>query len=301
MKKIKKLLEYKCVISTAFLYLLVKTKSIDKNIAVESIRRHKAKRLEKRYKTTIEKCAKNKTVSNSFEKTIWTCWFQGENSAPPIVKSCLKSIREKANDWDIIVITRENIKEYVKIPDFLIEKWQKGIISNTHFSDILRCTLLLEHGGLWIDSTCFMTDEIPSYITNNTMFCFKHKYRNEDTIELGSWFLFSKKKNPLLSMVFELEKEYWKNNDSLDDYFLFHIFFYISKKYYEEIWNFMPSLNDINPHELNRIAKKKYDDSEYRILTKLSFVHKMTYKVSETIRGSYFDVLIKMGIEDEEK
>ena len=81
---------------------------------------------------------------------IWQCWFQGEENMPNSIKLCLQSIKEFNPDREIILITEKNMNEYIKLPDFIIEKYKKGIISRTHFSDILRLYLLKEYGGVWV-------------------------------------------------------------------------------------------------------------------------------------------------------
>lgn len=44
---------------------------------------------------------------------------------------------------------------------------EKGIITNTHFSDLLRIELLINHGGLWLDATTYLTGTLPNYISEN--------------------------------------------------------------------------------------------------------------------------------------
>jgi hypothetical protein len=38
-----------------------------------------------------------------------------------------------------------------------LEKYQKKIIDNTHFSDLLRLELLIKYGGTWIDASVLVT------------------------------------------------------------------------------------------------------------------------------------------------
>lgn len=280
MIKIRLFLKYHFVVPAALFYILFKMNIIDESVVVESFRRKKAKKISKKYDRVLRANLKNKHCDKTYSKTIWTCWFQGEKEAPMIVKQCLASIRKQAgNGWRVVVITSENIEEYASIPKHIIEKWKQGLITDTHFSDILRCALLVEHGGIWIDATCFLSSRIPDYVFNGEMFCFKHKYRNEDTIGLGSWFIFSKKNNPLLRKVLELEADYWLKEKHLDDYFLFHIFFYISKKNYPNIWNGMQSMSDVYPHELVRaVLAQDYDAEKYGNIFHNSFIHKVSYK-----------------------
>lgn len=73
---------------------------------------------------------------------IWVCWLQGEENAPKLVKKCISSIRQHANGHEVIILTENNIKEYIDIPEYIIENAQRGILSRTNFSDIVRFALL---------------------------------------------------------------------------------------------------------------------------------------------------------------
>ena len=88
---------------------------------------------------------------------IWICWWQGIDNAPEIVKACVNTIKRNAGEYEVIVITDDNYKNYVQFPDWLEEKRKKGIISRTIYSDLLRLNLLARYGGIWIDSTFFCT------------------------------------------------------------------------------------------------------------------------------------------------
>ena len=63
-------------------------------------------------------------------------------------------------DYRVIILTDDNYKQYVDIPEWVEEKKKKGVISRTHYSDILRLSLLARHGGMWIDSTFYCTDNV---------------------------------------------------------------------------------------------------------------------------------------------
>ena len=78
-----------------------------------------------------------------------------------IVKICVESIKKNAGDHRVIILTDDNYKQYVDIPEWVEEKKKKGVISRTHYSDILRLSLLARHGGMWIDSTFYCTDILP--------------------------------------------------------------------------------------------------------------------------------------------
>ncbi|BDZ82325.1 polysaccharide biosynthesis protein [Claveliimonas bilis] len=91
---------------------------------------------------------------------VWQCWWQGEQGMPNIVKMCVKQMQflcEQIPDVQYVLVTKENYKEFIDLPDFLISKLEKGYISLTFFSDVLRQSLLSTYGGAWIDSTVLCT------------------------------------------------------------------------------------------------------------------------------------------------
>lgn len=84
---------------------------------------------------------------------IWVCWWQGKENMPDIVKACYNSIQKHACNHPVILITEENFRNYIDMPEYIINKQKEGYIDITHFSDILRMMLLTKHGGIWMDST----------------------------------------------------------------------------------------------------------------------------------------------------
>ena len=72
----------------------------------------------------------------------------------------------------IILLTKNNLNQYVSLPRCIIKKYNLGIITHTHFSDVVRVALLCEHGGTWIDSTVLLTGEIPKKFLEAPLFMF---------------------------------------------------------------------------------------------------------------------------------
>lgn len=56
------------------------------------------------------------------DSNIWVMWWQGESGMPEIVKMCYNSIKANAGSHPVVLITRENYKDYVKLPEFIEEK-----------------------------------------------------------------------------------------------------------------------------------------------------------------------------------
>ena len=103
-----------------------------------------------------------KTDSDLEHPYIWVCWFQCEENMPEVVRVCIDSIRKNApKGVKVVLITLDNVCDYVEFPDFILKKVKQGKISITHFSDVLRFSLLKKYGGLWIDSTVYVSRPIP--------------------------------------------------------------------------------------------------------------------------------------------
>ncbi len=103
-----------------------------------------------------------KKYKNLDGNVVWCCWWQGEKEMPTVVKMCVNQMRtvcSRIPEVTFVLISKENYKEYIELPDFLMEKLESGKITLTAFSDVLRQCLLSVYGGAWIDSTVLCTSE----------------------------------------------------------------------------------------------------------------------------------------------
>ena len=159
---------------------------------------------------------------------VWICWMQGIENAPKLVQDCYSSIQEHITDRKIVLITAKNRKEYVVFPDYIEQKYEAGIITHTHFSDLLRVALLVKYGGTWIDATVFCTGgTIPRYMLDSDFFVFQNLKPGADghVLNISSWFMTACAGNKMVSAVRKLLYEYWREYDRLIVYFLLHHFF----------------------------------------------------------------------------
>ena len=177
---------------------------------------------------------------------VWVCWFQGVEKAPELVKRCVKSIKHSTKH-PVNIISNENIAEYCKLPEYIIEKYNKGIITNAQYSDILRMTLLSEYGGLWIDATVFIPKRIPEKVFDYDFYTCKRNLHSINYVSDYRWtsFINGCKKGCLIQRAMrDLFFEYWKTENYLIDYLL--------------VDYFMEVIYRNNP-----IAKKLIDDLPY--------------------------------------
>lgn len=257
------------------------------------------RRLKKRY-INILRNFRNEIVINQdskSNKTVWICWLQGIENAPELVKVCYESVCKNLSDWNIIVVTSENIDEYTKLPSYIIEKWHKGIISNTHFSDILRAELLTRHGGLWIDSTVLCTNKVPEYIVESELFIYQCLKPGLDghCILGSSWLIYSESNNVIMCATKMLLFEYWKENNRLVDYFLFHHFMSITLEYFKEERDKIPKVPNDLSHMLLLQLFNSYDEKIYNHIKQFVTFHKLSYKHDQNDmekKNTFYDVII---------
>lgn len=156
---------------------------------------------------------------------IWVLWLQGEENAPQLVKKCISSIRKHANGHPVILLTADNITEYVHFPEYIQKKYAKGIITNQNYSDLIRFYLLSHYGGLWCDATIFITAPLPQEIFLYDFYSGKQHVYSEiaDFVPDGKWCAFlleSKPGNNITTLEYELMLHYWKDEEHLVDYYL---------------------------------------------------------------------------------
>ncbi|MBR1841613.1 MAG: capsular polysaccharide synthesis protein [Alphaproteobacteria bacterium] len=219
------------------------------------------------------------------EDIIWTCWLQGEENAPPIVKACINSIRRTYPQKKLIIITSENIRQYADIPTYIYDKWHKGIITNTHFSDILRVCLLYQHGGTWMDATVFLGDIVDENIMHAPFFAFHSRTYLRTfpkILDSNSWFLHSVPQHPLMTGMRALLFAFWQNENQLIHYFLYHLFFDLmveNNAFCRNLWQQTPLFYDDEKVEalyLNLL--NKFSLSQYQEIIHQSPIQKLSYK-----------------------
>lgn len=222
-------------------------------------------------------------------KIIWTLWWQGRDNAPLIVKRCLQSIEANFQDGTLIVLDKNNYKNYVQLPTHIMEKFEKGIITITHFSDILRFNLLSQHGGMWIDSTVYVSRPIPMNIFDSDFYTIHQIGDSENNISEFKWTAFllgGKKENSIFSKMCSLFDAYWTDHNDLLCYFLIDYFMYMiytsNQKEQDLIDNVCVYEGDI--FQLNNLLYTDY----YAEINQIPLFNKLSWKEnypSYTVNG----------------
>lgn len=162
-------------------------------------------------------------------KLIWSCWWQGEEEAPEIVKACWRSQRrDLGNGRKHIIITKDNYKDYIEIPDYVMDKFQNGSNKLAHLADFIRVCLLYKYGGVWLDSTVLLLKQLPDKCWELPVYTwrFDNTHFFSDTI-WTTWFLAGRQGNPLCQFVMEAFLYYFRNHE--------HVKYYLTIDYFISI------------------------------------------------------------------
>lgn len=271
---------------------------INPNIIALAERERCYRKLKRKYKKilTTDKSINIDKKEEEKSNKIWICWFQGIEKAPELVKACYNSVVKNYNDKQIIVLTEENYKQYVDIPEYILKKWEKGYITFAHFSDILRIELLSKYGGLWLDSTIFTTKKSDLVFNDNIeLFVFKQvdlDRKNSLTVVASNWLIYANKDNNIINLTKKLLYQYWKDYNHAINYNIFHIFFKFATEVYKDEWDKVPTFNNISPHILQFELNDDFEELRFNQIRGMSDFHKLNWRIKSKNKNSYYNYIV---------
>lgn len=264
----------------------------------------KQKKVANKLKYLINGCDNNKLERITFlkkkehlqpEKTIWQYWAQGFDAEkmPPLIQICLDSIKKYAPDYNIIRLSDENISQYIDLPEWIIAK--KNVIPIAHYSDLLRCLLLSTYGGLWLDAAVLLTGPLPQYLFSSDFFMYQRdpsepnkKYWENSFAYYFGWdkgfkvnvligIMFAKPNNTVITDMGAMLLNFWKDHNSIPDYFFFQILFDLYIKRHSD--RNCCIVNDCIPHLLRQVINNNFPPvKDIQQIYKLTTVHSLNYK-----------------------
>lgn len=230
--------------------------------------------------------AYNEETHYNPESVIWVSWQQGYDDAPTLVKKCINSIKNSTNH-KVILLTNDNISDYVDLPDYIYEKYNKGTITNAQFSDILRMSLLAQRGGLWIDATVFVPDTIPEDVFKQQFYTCKRNINNSSYVSQYRWTSFlngCQKGCVIQKAMMDLFLAYWKDKNYLIDYLLVDFFMLII---YENIPKAKQLIDDLQYNNskierLQELMNEPFNAEEYDRLmnSEDTFMFKLSWRMN---------------------
>lgn len=234
------------------------------------------------------------------EEKIFTMWLQGEENAPAIVKSCIGRARHFYGDR-LIVLDEQSISDYISLPDHIWKKYRSGMIGPAHFTDICRVELLAEYGGCWLDSTCFLTAEIPAEILNAKFFMYltDDPLLHYDFCLVQNFFIRSAKDSRLLAAWRQMIFTYWEKENIRINYFVHQLLFCTLVTYNKTAAEEFSKCLHLPLGPTHNLwwghCAEPFDRKRYETLTSGVFFQKTTYKHPQAKNpspGSFADYLI---------
>ena len=219
----------------------------------------------------------------ALEGKIWMCWWQGEENAPEIVRACIDSVRRNAGGHEVIVITDENLSDYAHIPNWVLEKVHAGIMSRTNLSDLLRLSLLAEHGGMWLDATFFCAGSLGEYM-DLPIWSIKRPDYLHASVACGMFAGYSlackeDQRHPFV-VARDFFLEYWRNSDRLIDYLLVDYLIVLAQRHDPSIAAAFASIEPNNSRcdDLISLLDMPFDQRVWNVLSSDTKLFKLTWK-----------------------
>lgn len=234
-------------------------------------------------------CDRFKNMKNNTEtigRRVWMFWYSGFDTAPALVQKCIEQVRS-IPDIEMVLLTKDNLELYYldfwKIRPML----ESGRISIQHFSDLLRCYLLKEYGGAWLDATIFVLDgKFFSRHCDELFWSVKYKESNFFNEGKYSGFLMGAgKQNALMIMAYDLLTNYFEYFNSIFDYFQIDFVIYYLYRHFKvcrEMIDEVPVCTEV--YDMWEMANNRENTSSslFDLILSRNAVQKITYRDSRS-------------------
>lgn len=232
------------------------------------------------------------------DNPVWIYWRQGGENAPLLVKKCISSIK-KYSQCPVIQLDEKNVNEYVVMPKAIMNKYEKGKISEAALSDLIRFSLLSHFGGTWIDATVLLTGEIPKYIIKSDFFAYQDTFGLiENPALISNWLLHSKPNNPLINEALNMTYAYWKRENHVVDYLFTYMILQIAYERNKDNCGLFPYANSDYCHQYLNMLDETFSHQKLEHIKELSSVHKLTYKLKADLSLKPNNFFMKLMEED---
>ena len=259
--------------------------------------------LKLRKEAKIDKSSdKRKETTTEFPNIIWTMWQQGEAQVPETVRASMKTIKDFAerNGCEFILLTDENLVNFIDIPTDIIEKYKRKELTAAHYSDIIRFSLLYQYGGIWMDATLFVSPYATVDMFKGDFFSLNHPPIHADEIERAigdfkwsSFFLAGKKEKSYFKHIRDLYIYFIRKYPVFIHYLMLDYFILSEYKLNDEFKDLVDELPVLAPAErvwfLRDHANDIFDENVWTEVLKTTPIMKTTYKINpeELIPQSY--------------
>ena len=229
-------------------------------------------------------------------KIVWLSWLQGLDKAPEIVRVCLASQKRHLPDYEFRTLDLDNYRQWVELPDYVVEKYRKGLVPQASFSDLLRLAVLKRYGGIWMDASVFCSgfgnEKLQARwnrIMRSEFIVFRYFRRGEKTpVGLSNWFIAAVPNQIIVSSILDIVLANWKDYDCLVDYYIFHLFLGLALHEVPVIEARMPRENSFHSIMLGDALARTFRQEQWQDLIDHVSIHKFNFrKVEEALKNPH--------------
>lgn len=256
------------------------------------------------------------------KKIIWQFWQQGlSDKTPRLVRTCLDSVKRHSNGYEVIVLSKETLNEYIdELPDFVWKKFGTGGFDFPKIANLVRLQLLSAYGGVWLDSTIYLTKPLEASWLKENFFALQRSetpppdlttFTKFDPIGL-SWeeasyvrmqnsFMIARPHHKIIDDLLSIHFEYWKKESQINHYFFFQIMF--NRMMQHEEWRNLNCeiISYADFHRFLIAGLDRFDQKVYDEITARWGVHKLTlywakrWEKGRIYKGSFAEFFINGG------
>jgi hypothetical protein len=233
--------------------------------------------------------------NNEIPKIIWAYWDTDE--IPDIVKLSIQSWKKTSPQYKINFTNQKNIESIISLP----ENWKT--LPPYRQSDIIRLLLLQKYGGVWIDASTILLENLDKFISKNNLTLFITPTSSFENPVFENWFISAPPNNKVIKLWIEEvfialsnRKEYINNSSDYSKQTIGKLYYHICHLALKNIYERNKKLFDgakiydsnetafyyqRTTSELKYLFKNKFDKSKLMI--------KLTGKHRKKIDLQYFD------------
>lgn len=222
---------------------------------------------------------------------IWCMWWQGEDM-PETVRVCVSSMRQHAGVRPVKILTSQNFREYITLPEHIMRKFESGAITVTHLSDIIRVSLLHKYGGLWLDASVFVAGGMPEISGLGYYTVRREDNPRSRNVSHDRWTGFIQggaKGNVLCGFMRDFLFEYWIGHEMMIDYFLLDYAMEMALTEIPECMRLFEAIpfNNKNVHGLHDVMSEEYSHEKYESLMEDTCFFKLAWRTDyrKSIKG----------------
>lgn len=173
----------------------------------------------RKYQNNTER-EKREVISK--DAPIWVFWWQGREKMPEIIEMCLVSKIRNSGNHPVILLTEENIKNYIQFPEYVWNQFYRKQLRIQHLADMIRVQLIKRYGGLWLDASIYCARPLDESIFQMAVYTLKGE-EDKKYVSKNQWTTFvigGQKGNTLCSFLDEFFIQYCKTGKPFIDYFM---------------------------------------------------------------------------------